>query len=245
MRQTLGMPVGLDGNPDPIVTPARSAVMAEVAARIARFDHPRVAVGVDGRSGVGKSTFADELATLLRSEGSVVVRSTTDLFHRPLIERMRRGVTSPEGYYRDSHQVGVIVDELLEPFGQRAPAVLTSAFDEPSDQPRRVTEAVPERAVLVFDGLFVCRPELRTYWDLSIMLEADRRCDAAWLGYLESGLPNEETDRAAELDRRLERARWPRYRQGWRHYLEVVGPTPADVVVDNDDLSKPVFIEPT
>lgn len=235
------MPVGLDGDPDPIVTATRTAVLEEVADRVEQVAARRVLVGIDGRSGAGKSTFGDELASTLRRRGRATVRSTTDLFHRPRRERMELGPTSPEGYVQHSHQLDVLVAELLRPFRDGAADVLTGAFDEPSDEPRPVVTAVPEQAILIFDGLFVHRPELRPHWDLTVMLHADERCDAAWLGYLESDLPTHPTERAAELDRRLERARWPRYRQGWRNYLASIGPDPATVQIDNDDLANPTI----
>jgi uridine kinase len=233
------MPAGLDGNPDPIVTPTRTDVLCDVAAAIVRVDGPRAMVAVDGRSGAGKSTFADELALQVRALGVAVVRSTTDLFHRPRHERMRLGPSSPEGYYLESHQLDAITERLLAPFRAGAESVDVGAFDEPSDQPALIRAEVPERAVLIFDGLFVRRPELHPWWDLTVLLTADRRSDAAWLQFLEHDLPSDPTDRAAELDRRLERARWPRYRAGWQRYLELVDRTPADVVIDNDDVRTP------
>jgi len=235
------MPVGLDGNPDPVVTAARTSVLDAVADQVARHRGARVLVGVDGRSGSGKSTFADELGRTLQARGHAVVRSTTDLFHRPRHERMRRGASSPEGYVADSHQLEVIAAALLEPFRSGAPTVLVGAFDEPSDSARPIEALVPERAVLLFDGLFVHRAELRSYWDESVVLHADRRADAAWLGYLERDLPEEPTERAAELDRRLERARWPRYRHGWARYVEAVGPLPSAIHVDNEDVAAPAI----
>lgn len=235
------MPAGLDGNPDPIVTAGRTAVLEDVAERVERAGAGRVLVGVDGRSGVGKSTFADELARTLDRRGRVVIRSTTDLFHRPREERMELGPTSPEGYVLHSHQIGTIVEGLLEPFRQGAGEVLVGAFDEPSDRPQLITAQVPATAILVFDGLFVHRPEFLPLWDLTVMLHADQRCDAAWLAYLESDLPRDSTGRAAELDRRLERARWPRYRHGWRGYLESIGTAAATVDIDNEDLAAPII----
>lgn len=237
------MPVGLDGDPDPVVTPVRTAVLEAVADRADRVERPRTLVGIDGRSGAGKSTFGDELARALERRGRSVVRSTTDLFHRPRVERMQRGATSPEGYYRDSHQISTMLDELIVPFADGADEVLVGAFDEPSDSVRRLTTVVPHRAVLVFDGLFVHRPELRQRWHLSVMLHADRRCDEGWLRYLEADLPRDPTDRAAEVDRRLQRARWPRYRHGWARYLDVVGRGAADMDIDNEDLSAPAIID--
>jgi uridine kinase len=236
------VPAGLDGNPHPVVSVARTRVLEAVAERVFTCGRDRVLVGVDGRSGVGKSTFADELAGAIEAHGVPTLRSTTDLFHRPLVERMRQGPTSPKGYYEDSHQLDVVGDELLAPFRDGARSVLIGAFDEPSDRPERRAATVPERAVLVFDGLFLRRPELHGFWDLCALLVADRRGDAAWLDFLESDLPSDASARAAELDRRLERARWPRYRAGWRIYAESVQNTPADVVIGNEDLAAPSIL---
>jgi len=236
------MPAGLDGHPDPIVTPARTAVLERVADLVEARTGSRVLVAIDGRAGSGKSTFGDELCRSLERRGRSVVRSTTDLFHRPRTERMRRGTSSPEGYYEDSHQLDVIVGELLEPFRSGAAEVLAGAFDEPSDQPQLVRAEVPGDAVLVFDGLFLRRPELRGYWDLTVMLHADQRCDAAWLSYLEHDLPADASERAAAIDLRLRRARWPRYRDGWSRYLEVVDEFPAAIDIANDDLASPTVL---
>lgn len=201
----------------------------------------RTLVGVDGRSGAGKSTFADELTARLTARGRVVVRSTTDSFHRPREERLLRGPTSGEGYYLDSHQLDVIVDELLFPFAHGADEVRTAAFDEPSDAPVDEVVPVPAAAVLVFDGLFLQRPELNGYWNMTVFLDANERREREWLEFLFGGLPDDDVERAAELDARLVRARWPRYRDGWRTYVDVVHPASvATVVVDNNDLQAPV-----
>ena len=233
------MPAGLDGNPQPVTSPARTRMLETVADRVIACGRDRLLVGIDGRSGVGKSTFADELAGVIESRGVATVRSTTDLFHRPLAERMRLGPTSATSYYEDSHQLSVIVDELLTPFRDGASTVLVGAFDEPSDLPQPRAANVPAHAVLVFDGLFVNRPEFRSFWNVSVLLRADRRCDASWLDYLESDLPTDVTARADELDRRLARARWPRYRRGWRSYADSIQTTPIDFEINNEDFTRP------
>ena len=238
------MPAGLDGNPDPVVTREREALLARVADLVCRrAPRGRCLVGVDGRSGTGKSTLADELAARLERRGRRVVRSTIDSFHRSRAERFARGPTSAEGFYRDSHQLDVVVDELLEPFARGEPRVRVAAFDEPSDTPVEGFAEVGPDAVLVFDGIFVHRPELRAHWTATIHLEADRRLDEAWLGYLLGDLPADPVARAAELDARLARARWPRYRQGWALYTATVRPADhATLVIDNDDLARPRLV---
>lgn len=238
------MPAGLDGNPEPIVTPERELVLAAVCEMVRGQHEHRTLVGVDGRSGSGKSTFADELAARLDSAGLDVVRSTTDSFHRPRIERLEAGPTSASGYYRDSHQVELIVSRLLSPFKNGEPRVLVAAFDEPSDTAVEVTADVAPDAVLVFDGLFVHRPDFGARWDVTVFLEADARRDREWLDFVLSDLPTDPVAGAAELDRRLERARWPRYRRGWDVYVADADPRGnASVVIDNNDLARPRIVE--
>lgn len=236
MIQTRTVPAGLDGNPNPVETRERDRVLDTIAARILEHAGPRTLVGVDGRSGAGKSTFADELAQRLSRAGRAPVRSTTDSFHRPRSERLELGPTTAPGYYVDSHQLGVIADDLLRPFAQGAAEVRTAAFNEPSDSALNVIEDVGPEGVLVFDGLFVQRPEFAGFWDMAIFLDAGRRRDSEWLGFLLGDLPPDDVERAAVLDDRLTRARWPRYRDEWRLYVEAVQPeTSATFRVDNND----------
>ena len=157
---------------------------------------------------------------------------------------MKRGANSAEGYYLDSHQLGRIVNELLIPFRQGADAVLTAAFDEPSDTELETMIGVASSAVLVFDGLFLHRPEFAHLWDVSVVLDADKRRDAEWLQFLLDDLPVAASERAAELDRRLDMARWPRYRNGWMSYVREVAPIGrATLVVDNNDLARPRLLD--
>jgi len=153
---------------------------------------------------------------------------------------MRLGPTSAEGYYLESHQLDVIVGELLEPFVQGKSHVLVAAFDEPSDTAAPQTVAVREPTVLIFDGLFLQRPELLQFWDQVIFLIADTRADAGWTEFLLGELPSDPTARAAEIDVRLGKARWPRYRTGWSLYVDAVRPIErASIVIDNNDLANP------
>ena len=95
-RHHFGVPAGLDGARKRVSSGARADVVRRVAADIvAAAAHPNVLVGIDGASGTGKSTFADELASQLVSIGHLVVRASIDSFHRPRVDRYRRGIDSP------------------------------------------------------------------------------------------------------------------------------------------------------
>lgn len=203
-------PSGLDGNPDPIRTPARDAVLDEVASLVRAIP---ALVGIDGHSSVGTSTFADELAA--RLDGAC--RSTTDSFHNPRAVRLPPNVDPAESYVSLSHDLNRLRWYVLDPFraGDGRPW-RAAAFDEPSNSPVDAPEEpVPADGVLLFDGLFLHRPELAPYWDLTVLLVAPSRA------------PTEGH----------------RYVDGWRLYLERCRPEErATIVIDNDDLAAPSIV---
>lgn len=148
---------------------------AQVLARLAdalgtrRPAHP-LRVAVDGPDAAGKTTLADDLAQLLDRP---VIRVGVDGFHRPAADRLRRGPLSPEGYYRDSFDHDVIVDRVLRPLGPGGDGrYLPARWDHRSEQPVPAAPVVaaPE-AILLFDGVFLLRPELRAHWDVAIYLD--------------------------------------------------------------------------
>jgi uridine kinase len=125
-------------------------------------------VAVDGIDGAGKSTFADALPRLLERP---VVRASVDDFHNPRAVRYRRGRESPEGYYLDSFDLAALTSLLLEPFAG-GESFCRRAFEYREDGPVSAAwEDAPGDAILVLDGLFLHRSELRDWWDLSIWLD--------------------------------------------------------------------------
>jgi uridine kinase len=209
---------------------------AHVARAIAGLSaqQARVLVGIDGPDAAGKTTLADEVARHLPVP---CVRSSIDDFHEPREVRMARGVFSPEGYFRDSFDRAGLIAQLLNPFRSGAGCVRTKVFDWRKDAPvEQVSVSVPERAVLVFDGVFLLSPELRGLWDLSVylrvppstVLERALTRDVGVLG---------TTD---DVSLRYE----ARYLPGQALYLSECDPEgKADLVVDNSDFSHPVVIK--
>ena len=239
------MPSGLDGNPNPISTVERAQVLTNVVQRVTRLREPGrpLLVAIDGIDGAGKSTFADELATCLADQDTPVVRSTIDSFHNPRQVRWSRGKSSPVGFYLDSHNLTALREMLLDPMraGPGA-AYRIAAFDEPTDQP--VDEAprtVTGNEVVVFDGIFLCRPELAPYWDYVVFLDAQARVDLHRLGAVMRDAPAggaELVDHVLQWVGRLDR-----YTSGMRYYLDSDDPRAlADLVIDNNDLARPVIV---
>jgi uridine kinase len=131
-------------------------------------------VAVDGVDGVGRTTFADALGAAVERMVRSVVRASADGFHRSRAVRYRRGRASPTGFYLDSYDYDAMRTQLLDPLGPGGSGRHRRAvFDEKADValPTRWHVAAPGSA-LILDGLFLHRPELRAYWDLSVFLDA-------------------------------------------------------------------------
>ena len=187
-------------------------------------------VGVDGVDGAGKTVFADELGAVLARRGQAVIRASVDGFHHPAAIRHRRGRGSPEGYFRDSYDYETLVRVLLDPL---LPGGSGRIVRRIHDVHREAPDVLPaERAdagaVLVFDGIFLHRPELVAYWDRTVYLEVPFAVSiprGAQRGY---GDP----DPAAPSNRR--------YVEGQRLYLRRCAPRDrASFVIDNTELSRP------
>jgi uridine kinase len=212
---------------------ARTAVISAVATAVAELARPpRRRVAVDGVDGAGKTRFADELAAALTRCRVPVVRASVDGFHHPREVRHRRGRNSPEGYVQDSYDYEALHRELLDPFapggdGRHRVAVHDVGAEAPLALPVR---GAPHDAVLVLDGIFLHRDQLRGRWDLSVFLDVPttvsiERC---------ASRDGTDPDPAAASNRR--------YVEGQRRYL--VAARPADVatfVIDNTDLARPVL----
>jgi uridine kinase len=208
------------------MTPARAAVLERVAAAVlARPSRGPLRVAIDGVDGAGKTMFGDELRDRLVPSGRPVIRATVDGFHHPKAIRYRRGRGSPEGFYRDSYDYATLKRVLLDPLGPGGSGRFRRAvFDVDADVP---VEAPEEQAlpgsILLLDGIFLHRPELRSCWDYSIFLRVE------WI-------------RNHRLRERPEPGQ-PRYQEGQSIYFRECEPwTHARIVIDNDDLAAPFIV---
>lgn len=128
----------------------------------------RLLIAIDGVDGAGKTTFADALADRIDRR---VIRASLDAFHNPEEIRYSRGRDSPEGFYLDSFDLDALMLLLLRPFAAGEP-FCRRVFDYRSNRRvPKVMEDAPADAALVLDGLFLHRPELRHWWDLSVLLD--------------------------------------------------------------------------
>ncbi|HWE81622.1 MAG TPA: hypothetical protein VG265_08215 [Gaiellaceae bacterium] len=124
-------------------------------------------IAIDGCGGSGKSTLARQLASVLPASSVVEF----DDFYLPSAdrrERARRGDREIGGDF-DWRRLR---DQVLEPLASGAPCRYRR-HDWERDEPG-VQATVPASEVVIVEGSYVTRPELRGYFDLTIWVEAPR-----------------------------------------------------------------------
>ena len=201
-----------------------------------KYKHP-LRLAIDGIDAAGKTILADEIADALKNKGRSVIRASIDGFHRPRKERYRRGELSPEGYYNDSFDIEAIKQHLLLPLGPDGTGEYrTKIFDFRHDSPLVSPAAhASEDSILLFDGVFLLRPELKDLWDLSMFVQIDFSVS------LQRALDRDLQlfGSKEEIIRRYEK----RYMPGQRIYLRQAKPQRvADIVIDNNDPNNPEII---
>ncbi len=213
------------------IAPARRELLeALVREYTHHYAHGRTVLAVDGPDGAGKTTFADDLATAFGRAGHTVFRASMDDFHRPRELRYRAGRHSAEGYYRDAFDYSLFRRVLLEPFRMGgSTGFQLRGFDLKRDVPVEAEWATgPADAVLIVDGVFLNRPELRGVWNWSLWLDAP---------YEERLARREERDGA---DPSPDTPANRRYAGAQALYVRDAHPnTTADAIVDNTDPENP------
>jgi uridine kinase len=206
-------------------------VLADVADRVATLARPAL-VAIDGVDGVGKTVLAGDLATMLGARGIRTVRVSIDGFHRPRVERYRRGRASPEGYLEDSFDVDAFRACVVEPVRRGGSgAVRPAVFDHRADRSIDVTPVEVGDGVVLVDGVFLHRDGLAELWDLSLYLRAGFPTTFARLAARDGTPPDPEDP----VNRR--------YLEGQRLYLRTVDPERrADIVLDLEDIGAPVVV---
>jgi uridine kinase len=210
----------------------RRSLLEGVVEEIIRIEKPHpIRVAVDGIDCAGKSMFANGIAEVLSEQGFKVIRASLDGFHNPRKFRYARGKLNPEGYYLDSFNYKVLFEYLLDPLGtDGSRKYKTSVFDyNKDDWVNSETLLASDDDVLIFDGVFLLRPELENVWDLSIYLHV------SYEESLKRALKRDQGD-PEKIEERYEK----RYIPGQKLYHMHVGPTrKADLIIDNSDPEYP------
>ncbi|AKI97654.1 hypothetical protein [Kosmotoga pacifica] len=216
----------------------RDELLAFLVEEVLEVNRPHpIRIAIDGVDASGKTTLANELAEFLRHKGFSVIRASIDGFHNPKEMRYRLGAGSPEGYYKDSFNYELLKENLLIPLGERGSLKYKTAvydFRTESEVSQSYKEASND-AFLIFDGVFLLRPEIREYWDYSIYVHSDF---------------NVILKRASLRDQylfgssgKVEKRYREKYIPGQKLYLKEAKPILlADVVIDNNDYNQPEIV---
>jgi len=215
----------------------RKQAIADLSDLIAdiKLDHP-LRVGIDGVDASGKTMLADELVAPLQNRGRSIIRLSADSFHHPPEIRYRQGRLSPEGYYEDSFNYDAIILNILKPLGPagnlkyRTPLIGTNSDSDSS----ALLNMAEQGAILLFDGIFLHRPEIRQYWDFSVFVQASfdviiKRAEKRDLALFKTAAQVRETYKQ-------------RYIPGEKIYLKTERPSQrASVIWKNDEIENPVL----
>ena len=215
---------------------AHASLLNRLAAAIVAL-HPKriVRVAIDGVDGAGKTTLANALAPLVAGQGRPTIRASVDDFHHPRAVRYTQGRTSPDGFYLDSYDYDSFRTLLLDPLSPDGSGrYVARHFDLDNDRPFDVVvQQAPPTAALIVDGIFLHRPELRSYWDLSIFLKVDFAISVP--RGAQRGPALDSPDPGAPLNQR--------YVGGQKRYLGESDPEQrADIVIDYNDLREPKML---
>lgn len=215
-------------------TQALESVLAATDRRWGQAHRP-IRIAVDGRDAAGKTTFADLLAHELVTGGTEVYRASIDNWQHPPEIRYRRGRYSPEGYYLDGFDFESVKSRLLEPFAARAAFTLRVYDVEREQAVENGLVVAGAGSVLVVDGVFLLRAELQACWDLAVYLRVGRATS------IERGVARDGARSGdASLERRLYEQRYAPAQD--RYHEEVTPEDRADVVIDYEDLRRPVVV---
>jgi uridine kinase len=140
------------------------SAIREIAHRVAAHAERPCLVGIDGRSGAGKSSLARTLSEQL---ADVVVIHTDD-FYRVMNESVRASLDARQGYFQ-YFDWNRLERQVLCPLAAGQPARY-ERYDWVKEQLAETIEIAPQGIILV-EGVASTRPELRTYYDLRIWVE--------------------------------------------------------------------------
>ena len=168
-----------------------------------RQEKDLVLVGIDGRGGAGKSTLARQLAGQL---GDAVVIEFDD-FYRPSATRLPPGDTDIGGNFEWRR----LRDQVLLPLS-RAEEARYQRYDWVTDSMAE-WHTVPACGVVLIDGNYSTREELRDLYDFRIWVDAPhdvrlarglaRDGESARARWLDEWMPEEERYLAAQEPRRF------------------------------------------
>lgn len=137
-------------------------------------DGERLLVGIDGLSGSGKTTLAKQFASELDKHG---VRSTVlHLDDLITVRKMRYQTGHAEWYehYFLQWDVASLAERVFRSWERGATELELDVYDADRDLLTARTVRVPDRGILLIEGVFLQRKEWRSFFDHVIYIDCPR-----------------------------------------------------------------------
>lgn len=153
--------------------PQKSDTLDALATEILHnYGRGRQIIAVDGPQGSGTSGFAADLAAAIRRTSYSVFVASVEDFHRD------QASLDPDfdeaAFYRDDYDYSLLRRILLDPFKNPAHGgFVLAGYDRVRRapiEPKWLT--APADALLIVEGVFLNRPELKGLWSYSVWLES-------------------------------------------------------------------------
>lgn len=214
-----------------LATTPRVSFLRELRKEITHnYPAGRVTIAIDGAEGAGTAEFADDLAAVYREAGTDTARASMRDFHLPRATRHLHGRADAGDYYERSFDYDTLRRVLIDPFRMAgSTGFQTTAFDVKRDAPViSAWETGPADMVLIVDGPFLLRPEIRGAFNFTVLLDVPLAAAYARLAASQGRDPDPEAPSNA------------RYVGGWRRYGEKDEPQYlASAVIDLADQEHP------
>ncbi|MEI9907353.1 MAG: AAA family ATPase [Actinomycetota bacterium] len=206
-------------------------ITSEILALRPSNNGQHLLIGIDGVDGAGKTTFAGQLveALNLKIDSNCIQLVSIDGFHNVREVRYKRGKDSPLGFFKDSFDYESLKQLVLNPIRKSngdSVSIVPRCHDLNTDlQVTSENVRLEPSSVVIVEGIFLHRDEIRDYFDFTIFLEVPFAESVRRLSSRDGSIPDPSHP---SLNR---------YVEGQRIYFERCSPrSRASLVIDNSDL---------
>lgn len=132
-------------------------------------------LGIDGLGGAGKTTFTQSMEEDLRNKGVNVSVLHIDDFIHPKEVRYDNSRAEWECYYYLQWRYDYLISEILSPIHQGIPIDKEiEVYDKDNDRYINRRLKIEHNSVAIIEGVFLQRPEVRSFLDYVIYLDAPK-----------------------------------------------------------------------
>lgn len=148
-------------------------ITPQICSRFELTSEKNLIVGISGIDGSGKSTVSNELESALSGRGITSAQINLDDFLNPK-EIRHKNPNQIDGYFGDNFDFESLVTKVLEPARQSLSInCKIPVLELETDQISEREFDFPGPGVLIVEGVFLFKKELRDLFDLKIWLQID------------------------------------------------------------------------